>query len=56
MMTSYEIRLRVEEERQLIIRFLEEKDITHNSNGERVDALPLLPLTIMRNNLLVDSN
>lgn len=55
-MTSYEIRLRVEEERQRILKFLKEKDITHNSDGIRVEDLPLLPLTLMENKLLAGSN
>lgn len=53
---DYEIRLRVERERQRIIEFLKGKGITQNSDGDRVDSLPLLPLWIMENTLLADSN
>ncbi|WP_176543395.1 hypothetical protein [Bacillus cereus] len=53
---DYEIRLRVERERQRIIEFLKEKGITQNSDGERINDLTLLSLTLMENKLLADSN
>lgn len=53
---DYEISLRVEKERQRIIEFLKGKGFTQNSDGDRVEDLPLLPLSIMENNLLADSN
>ncbi|WP_176521188.1 hypothetical protein [Bacillus toyonensis] len=49
---DYEIRLRVEKERQRIIEFLKGKGITKNSEGERVNDLTLLSLSLMENKLL----
>ncbi|MEI5915105.1 MULTISPECIES: hypothetical protein [Bacillus] len=49
---DYEIRLRVERERQRIIEFLKGKGITKNSEGERVNDLTLLSLSLMENKLL----
>lgn len=51
-MMDYEIHLRVERERQRIIEFLKGKGITRNSDGERLEDLPLLPLTLMENKLI----
>ncbi|HDR6828676.1 TPA: hypothetical protein QCV86_005643 [Bacillus thuringiensis] len=52
---DYEIRLKVERERQRIITFLKEKGITQNSEGQRVDDLTLLSLSLMENKLLINS-
>lgn len=56
MYLDYETRLKIERERQRIIEFLNEKGITQNSDGKRVNDLPLLLLTLMENKLLADSN
>ncbi|AKR38745.1 hypothetical protein P4K49_29340 [Bacillus cereus] len=48
---DYEIRLKVERERQRIITFLKEKGITQNSEGQRVDDLTLLSLSLTENKL-----
>ncbi|UOE58250.1 hypothetical protein [Cytobacillus oceanisediminis] len=53
MYTDYEIRKRVEQERQRIIELLKEKGITQNSEGEGIEDLPLLPLTLMENKLVM---
>ncbi|WP_140160735.1 hypothetical protein [Bacillus thuringiensis] len=53
---DYETRMRIERERQRIIKFLNEKGITQNLDGKRVNDLPLWPLTLMENKLLADSN
>lgn len=49
---EYEIRLRVERERQRIIEYLKGKGITHYSDDKRVEDIPLLPLWLMENKLL----
>lgn len=56
MYLDYETRMRIERERQRIIKFLNEKGITQNSDGKRVNDLPLWPLTLMENKVLTDSN
>lgn len=45
------VRLRIEEERHRIINILKERGITQNSDGKKLDDLPLLPLTLMENDL-----
>ncbi|MDA2541161.1 hypothetical protein PDR35_15515 [Bacillus cereus] len=52
---DYEIRLKVERERQRIITFLKEKGITQNSEGQRVNDLTLLSLSLMENKLPTNS-
>jgi hypothetical protein len=49
---DYEIRLRVERERQRIIEFFKRKGYYKNSEGERVNDLTLLSLSLMENKLL----
>ncbi|MEC2646790.1 hypothetical protein [Bacillus thuringiensis] len=52
---DYEIRLKVERERQRIIEFLNEKGLTQNSDGKRVTNLTLLSLSLIENKLLTNS-
>ncbi|AST05330.1 hypothetical protein BT10792_33425 (plasmid) [Bacillus thuringiensis] len=49
---DYEIRLKVERERQRIIKLLKEKGISQNSEGKRVTNLTLLSLSLIENKLL----
>ncbi|EJQ01744.1 hypothetical protein [Bacillus cereus] len=52
---DYEIRVKVERERQRIIEFLKEKGITQNSEGQRVNDLTLLSLSLIENKILKNS-